>query len=291
MKLSPERYVIITPVRDEEAHITTTIESVCAQTILPFRWIIVDDGSKDNTRKLVREYANKYAWIQLIRRENRGFRKPGVGVMEAFYDGFNSLDFSEWNFIVKLDGDLSFAPDYFERCFEQFKNSPDLGIAGGMIYNVNNGSLQVENHPIFHVRGATKIYKRRCWDAIGGLYIVTGWDTLDEIKANMLGWKTQTFLDLKVVHYRYTGAADGQWKTGVKYGKANYISGYHPLFMFLKCIRRTFQKPYVIGSAALAYGFASGYLLNISQVDDKKLIEYLRREQMKKLTFRNSIWK
>lgn len=284
-------YVIITPVRDEEQHIEHTIKSVIAQTITPAEWIIVNDGSTDSTGRIINEYAKKYSWIHTIHRGDRGFRKAGGGVIDAFYDGYNAKKTEKLDYIVKLDGDLSFDTDYFERCFEHFQNMTEIGIGGGAIFNIVSGVLKSEKHPIFHVRGATKIYKKECWDAIGGLLQVSGWDTIDEVKANMLGWKTRTFPDLKIVHYRETGAADGQWKSGVKYGRANYISGYHPLFMFLKCIKRIVQRPYVIGSVALAYGFASGYLKRVPRVDDKKMIEYLRKEQMKKLTLRDSIWK
>lgn len=286
-----ETYIIITPVRDEEKYLEKTIQSVASQTIKPIEWIIINDGSTDNTGMIVDECAKKYSWIHAIHRSNRGFRKAGGGVVDAFYDGYNSKKTGEWDYIVKLDGDLSFDDDYFERCLEYFRQSPEIGIGGGLIYNIVNGVLEIEKHPIFHVRGATKIYKKGCWDAIGGLLHAPGWDTLDEVKANMKGWKTQTFSNLKVVHYRYTGAADGQWRSCIKYGRANYVSGYHPLFMFFKCIKRTFQKPYLVGSLGIAYGFVSGYLKNIPQIDDKKLVDYLRNQQLRKLTLRNSIWK
>ena len=284
-------YVIITPIRDEEAYIEKTIQSVISQTIRPQKWIIVDDGSTDNTGKIIDRYAEQHAWIQAIHRENRGFRSAGGGVVEAFYAGYNSLKEKNWNFIVKLDGDLSFDNDYFEKCFEHFQKTQNLGVGGGLIYNLVNGELIEEQIPLFHVRGATKIYKRECWDAIGGLLQAPGWDTLDEVKANMLGWKSQTFAELKVVHYRYTGAADGQWKTYIKYGRANYISGYHPLFMVFKCLKRVVEKPILMGSFGLFYGYVSGYFKGIPQVDDKALIAYLRKQQLNKMFLRETIWK
>lgn len=286
-----ERYVIITPVRDEEAFIEKTIQSVISQTILPMEWIIVNDGSTDGTRDIVDKYAKQHSWIRPVHRENRGFRSAGGGVIEAFYAGYKSIKVKDWDYIVKLDGDLSFEDDYFAKSFEHFKTLGNVGIGGGLIYNLVSGGLRKERSPLFHVRGATKIYKKDCWEAIGGLMQAPGWDTLDEVKANMIGWNTQTFTDLRVIHYRYTGAADGQWRTCVKYGRANYISGYHPLFMFLKCIIRSFHKPYLIGAVGLAYGFASGYIKKIPQINDKQLIAYLRKQQLNKLTLRASIWK
>lgn len=285
------KYVIISPVRDEGIYIEKTIYSVINQTITPVEWVIVDDGSSDNTGKIIDEYARRYQWIHTLHRENRGFRKAGGGVIEAFYDGYNALLATNWDFIVKLDGDLTFEKDYFEKCYSYFSNIKNLGIGGGMIYHIVEGGLQLEENPIFHVRGATKIYKKECWDVIGGLIKAPGWDTLDEVKANMEGWHTQSFIDIKVIHHRYTGAADGSWKNWVKNGIANYISGYHPLFMFSKCLKRIFKKPYILGSAGLFYGFMMGYLKNIPQIDDKDLIKYLRRQQLNRLILKDSIWK
>jgi len=284
------RYIIIMPVRDEEEYIEKTIQSVINQTIKPIEWVIVNDGSTDNTGEIIDKYAEQYHWIHAVHRRNRGFRKPAGGVIEAFYDGYNSLKSKDWDFIVKLDGDLSFENNYFERCFEEFKKKLKLGIGGGMIYHDMNGHLKLGTHPLFHVRGATKIYKKECWDAIGGLIKAPGWDTLDEVKANMLGWQTQSFQKLGAIHHRYTGSADGTWRNVVKYGMANYISGYHPLFMLFKCFKRIMQKPYVLGSVGLFYGFLSGYIQRVHQVDDRELINYLRNQQLRRLLLKSSIW-
>jgi poly-beta-1,6-N-acetyl-D-glucosamine synthase len=285
------QYIIITPARDEEKHIELTLKSVIAQSVLPSEWIVVNDGSKDNTGSIIDDYAKRYPWIHAVHRSDRGCRKAGGGVVEAFYDGYVKVVGKAWCYIVKLDGDLSFDETYFQNCFEEFQRNPRLGIAGGMVYHSVNGGLQLEENPLFHVRGATKIYKRECWDAIGELIRAPGWDTLDEVKASMLGWETRSFPDLKVIHHRFTGAADGAWRNWVKNGTANYISGYHPLFMFLKCIKRAFQRPYLVGALALAWGFVGGYLKGIPQIGDRRLINYLRKQQIRKLMLMDSIWK
>ena len=285
------KYVVITPVRDEEHHIEKTIRSMTAQSVLPEVWIIVDDGSTDRTGSIIDEYSNQYSWIQTVHRANRGYRNAGGGVVEAFYEGYNTLTNKEWEFIVKLDGDLSFDSDYFEQAFQHFADHPNLGIAGGEIYHLINGHPKIEKNPSFHVRGATKIYRRACWNAVGGLVKAPGWDTLDEVKANMLGWETRSFEDLKVIHHRLTGSADGKWRGWVKDGRSDYISGYHPLFMMLKCIRRIFKKPILISALGLFYGFVSGYFKSIPQVGDRALINYLRKQQMNRILMKHSIWK
>jgi glycosyltransferase involved in cell wall biosynthesis len=284
------KYVVITAVRDEEEHLRQTIECMLGQTIPPIEWIIVNDGSTDNTPKIIDEYAEKFDWIRAVHRGNRGFRKPGGGVVEAFNDGYSAIRSKDWEFIAKFDGDLSFESDYFEQCFQRFREDRKLGVAGGTICYVSGNHTQIEQAPPFHVRGATKIYRKACWEGIGGLWPAPGWDTIDEIKANAQGWSTRSFNDLLLVHHRPTGEADGRWQALVKYGRANYICGYDPVFMVAKCLRRVVQKPRLVGSAVLMYGYISGYVMRVPQLDDPIAVAYLRRQQWNKLTGRHSIW-
>ena len=285
------RYVIVTPVRDEEEHLEATIASVLSQTMRPVEWVIVDDGSTDRTGEIIDLHAAQSPWIRAVHRTNRGFRKAGGGVMEAFYDGYNALMCADWEFIVKLDGDLSFSPEYFEKCFEHFEERPSLGIGGGEIYHELGGRLKVESHPKFHVRGATKIYRRACWEAIGGLWRASGWDTIDEVKANMLGWNTETFEDLRLIHHRLTGSADGLLRDRVKYGLVCFTCGYHPLFVLARCLYRLVRKPYIIGSLAMLFGFLKGYFTHMPRVNDKSLIRYVRTQQLRRLFGLNTVWR
>lgn len=286
-----KRYVIITPVRDEEKFVEATIRSVTCQTNPPSEWVIVDDGSTDSTGEILDRHAAQFPWIRVVHRPNRGYRKSGGGVMEAFYAGYNALRCDDWEFIVKLDGDLTFSPDYFEKCFEHFSRQPELGIGGGEIYHSLGGELKLEANPRFHVRGATKIYRRSCWEGIGGLWMAPGWDTIDEVKANMIGWKTYSFSELSLLHHRFTGSAEGLLRDRVKHGLACYVSGYHPLFVAAKCVSRLPQKPYLIGAAAIFYGFVKGYLTRTLQVSDHRMIDYLRNQQLRRLVGLETIWK
>lgn len=285
------KYVIITPVRDEEEYIHHTVESVVAQTIQPTEWVIVDDGSTDNTGRIIDQYSSKFSWIRTVHRSNRGFRQAGSGVVAAFYDGYNSVQTKEWDFLVKLDGDLTFSSDYFQRCFEHFTREPRLGIGGGEIYHRLGGKLKLEGGPRFHVRGATKIYRRACWEAIGGLFTAPGWDTIDEVKANMLGWNTNSFPELHLIHHRFTGSADGVLRDRVKYGSVCFICGYHPLFVLARCGYRLFRKPYVLGSLAILYGFLKSYFIHTPQVNDEPMIRYLRKQQLRRLCGMQTIWR
>lgn len=262
------------------------------QTLRPWRWFIVNDGSTDATAELIDAAAREHSWIIPVHRPDRGFRQQGGGVIQAFYAAYEQIGDEPWDFLVKFDADLSFASDYFARCFEKFEIDPKMGIGGGMISHPINGVLVCESpgDPTFHVRGATKIYRRECWEAIRGLLQAPGWDTIDELKANQLGWTTYSFTDIPIQHHRMTGTVDGTWKNFVKFGLANYITGYHPLFMTIKCLKRCVMRPYIVGAIGLWWGFCRGYLKRIDQVDDPALIRYVRQQQLNKLFGKPSLW-
>jgi biofilm PGA synthesis N-glycosyltransferase PgaC len=285
------KYVVVTPVRDEEQFLPLTIQSIVSQTVRPAEWIIVDDGSKDRTAEIADQAALEHPWIRVVHSKDRGYRKWGAGIIEAFYAGFQVLQCQDWEFMSKLDGDLSFPPEYFEKAFERFETDSKLGIGGGVLYHIDNGVKQIERHPLFHVRGGCKIYRRDCWDRMGGLWVGPGSDTLDEVKANMLGWQSRSFPELEINHHRWTGAAYGRWGGIIKNGKTDYVSGYHPLFFFAKLLFRLFQPPYVVGSIALLYGYLAAYFGKLPRVDDERLIQYLRQQQIAKLIGKESIWK
>lgn len=291
MKTNGIPYVVVTPVRDEETYLLRTIESMVRQTILPKEWIIVDDGSKDSTPAIITEASSRYSWIKGVSRQDRGYRKWGAGIIEAFYAGYDALTFHDWDFMSKLDGDLSFEPDYFESCFREFREKPTLGIGGGVLYHDENGKLVLEKNPEFHVRGGVKIYRRACWDALGGLWIGPGSDTVDEVKANMLGWTTMSFADIHMIHHRITGASWGRWGGIAKSGTIDYVTGYHPLFVLAKYMFHLPRKPIVMGSLARTYGYCSAAVQRIPRVDDPELIQYLRNQQLARLFGGKTIWK
>ena len=283
--------MVITPVRDEEQFLPVSIESMVNQSIQPREWIIVNDGSKDRTGEIAEEAARKHKWIRVVHRRDRGYRKWGAGIIEAFYEGFHALRCQDWEFMSKLDGDLSFETDYFESTLRKFRDNPTLGIGGGTLYHFENGEKVIERTPTFHVRGGAKIFRRACWDQIGGLWVGPGSDTVDEVKANMLKWNTMSFSDLEMHHHRPTGASFGSWGGLVKDGTIDYVYGSHPLFLLAKSGVRLFRPPYFVGSFALLYGYVTAYLKRIPQVDDLELIRYLRSQQLARLLGRETIWK
>jgi glycosyltransferase involved in cell wall biosynthesis len=276
------RYVVISPVKNEAQYIGLTIDSMIHQNIRPLAWVIVNDGSQDDTEAIVSKYARQFAWIHLVNRTGSATRKRGRGVVEAFYAGFETVA-ENWEFVVKLDGDVSFDPDYFESLLREFAADPLLGIAGGALYEKPYGETWVLNTVEDHVRGATKVYRRACFDAIGGLTPSMGWDGIDEWKALSMGWKVHSFLNLKFMHYRFTGAATGYLKSFYEQGYGAYRMGYHPLYITARGLRRMGDRPYVTGGLAMIWAYLVAWLRREEMLAGPDVVRYIRRTQLKKL--------
>jgi poly-beta-1,6-N-acetyl-D-glucosamine synthase len=279
-----DRYVVITPAKNEAKFISFTINSIIQQTIKPIKWIIVDDGSTDNTYELVKQSIHDYKWIKIVKNYSHDKRAPGGKVVNAFNFGL-SLITEEFNYIVKLDADLKFDNDYFENLIKQFQINPKLGICGGYCINsLKNGSQKIDNTPEYHVRGATKMYKKRCFDDIGGLMPIFGWDGIDEMKAMKLGWQTRSFRDIQIFHLRPTGQETGTIRYAWRRGVLNYYMGYNPIYLILSSLNNFRNKPYIIFGLTLFAGYFYSMLTNGEQLNDKDLIKFIKNFQIKRIS-------
>lgn len=281
------KYVIITPVKNEEQFIGKTINSVRRQTILPLEWVIINDGSTDSTEKIISGYVAKFPWIKLLSMAHRK-RKRGGHIVHLFKSGFDSLISTDYEYIVKLDGDIEFGSEFFERAFNYFSSVPNLGISSGFSsIKVNNRWIE-EKSVKDHTLGATKIYKKECFDDIGGLLEAMGWDGIDEIKARMLGWKAKPVPALFFKHLRREGKATGLFTSGLERGKGSYYMGYHPAYLIARSIRRMFQYPPFIDGTGILLGYFSALLRGEERLNDVELINFIRKNQLRKLFFLKS---
>ena len=236
------KYVIITPANNEEKYIEKTINSVCCQTFKPEEWIIVDDGSVDNTSKVVEKYTGIYDWIKLVKKMNlKEKRSGGVKVVRAFEAGLDKLSKKDYDFIVKLDADLTLPNHYFETIAKEFQRNERIGICGGVCVMEDEGKILEEKAAEYHIRGAIKAYRKECLKEIGGLTHAYAWDVIDEYLAMYYGWEIKRINDLKVIHHRETGKETGQFLLSLKMGNFCYKIGYDPFLTFLRSLRRTFD--------------------------------------------------
>ena len=276
------KHVVLTPVRNEEEFLSKSIISMLNQTCKPDLWIIVDDSSDDSSMEIAREKTNNFPWIKIIHSEIPGKRRRGERVARLVNLALGKVDL-EWNFLSKIDADIVLPPDYFEKIFSKFQENERLGIASGLCYTENSfGRFQEKVSPD-HTRGALKTYSKRCFRDIGGIKIVNGWDGIDNIEAQMAGWETKNFPDIKSLHLRRTGTAGGRLYSCYENGKTAYFMGYHPLFMFLRSSHRMFSFPHIVGGVWMFIGYFISYLKNLPTYDNHEVVKYLRDRQLSRI--------
>jgi biofilm PGA synthesis N-glycosyltransferase PgaC len=285
------RYLAITPARDEERLLPGLIRSMAAQKYQPTRWIIIDDGSADSTPEIVDQAAARYPWIEVHHLERNRPRAPGG---ESVVPRFLSPEaLVQYEFILRLDADLTFEPDFMELLLAEFDQDPALGIAGPVLHEERQGRWREICVPAFHTRGAAKAYSRQCFAAIGGLDAGLGWDTVDEARAMMLGFRTRSFRHIRAYHLRPQGAAGGVWSARLAAGRAAYLVGYSPLFMTSRAVRNFIGWPPVLGGVLMLAGFVEGYLRRWPRAASASpdLVRFLRRQQVRRLFLLESVWR
>ena len=278
------RYCLITPCRDESAYARRTIESVARQTLPPALWVIVDDGSRDETAAIVEQYAETLPCLRLVRRADRGRRKVGAGVIEAFNVGYASIDPEDFDYICKLDLDLDLPPGYFEGLVQRMEAEPRLGTTSGKPWftNPRTGALEPEVCGDEMSVGMTKFYRRSCFIEIGGFVEQVMWDGIDCHRARMLGWLAESVDDqsLRFVHLRPQGASQqGMWTGRTRAGFGQYFMGTAPLYHFASAVYRMFDHPRFIGSMAMLWGYWSSAARRLPRYDDPVFRSFLRRYQ------------
>lgn len=271
------RYAIIMPVRNEECFIGDTVESILAQAILPKKWIIVDDGSTDGTARIVDEYARRCDFINVVHLPARAIRKAGGE--DAVAHALSHVDLSHYEFLARFDADITLQSDYIGKILEEFARDPRLGIAGGGLYVQNDGGLELERVPEYHVRGALKMYRRECFEQIGGLCAGIGWDTIDEVNAWIKGWKTKSFFQYKVIHCRPTGTGIGASRLQWERGRAEYFTWSWPPFVAGKAVKIGLVNLSVVQPLCYMAGFMSCYLRSLGRIPDTEFVRARRSQQ------------
>ena len=279
-------YVLITPCRNEARLIEETIKSVVAQTVLPLKWVIVNDGSTDATGEILARYAAKHSWIEVVNRPARKERHFAAKV-EAFNAGQERVKHLSYEIIGNLDADVSLDADHFEFLLSKFNQEERLGVAGTVFrepsgYNSGTDSFEGQTY----VSGQCQIFRRPCFEEIGG-YVPSragGIDWMAVTTARMIGWKTRSFREKSFLHHRPLGTAEcGPIASAFAYGKKDYILGSHPLWHAFRCVYRMTKQPYVMGGIALFAGYVNGFLSRAERPVSQELIRFNRREQMLKL--------
>ncbi|MEE8408370.1 MAG: glycosyltransferase family A protein [Myxococcota bacterium] len=283
MNSALRRHVVVTPAHNEEQLLPRLCESMVRQTAQPSQWIVVDDHSTDCTAEIVEGYSERYPWISRVAGALPEKRELGSKVARLFLQGLATAR-GDWSFCSKIDADLTLPLDYFEQILNRFAANSRLGIAGGGCYEERNEEMWYEPVPIDHVRGALKTYRRQCYEAIGGVRPIHGWDGVDALTAQITGWETRSFPEVKVLHHRSSGSARGLLEGRFKAGEFAHFMGYHPIFMALRCGRRLLvDRPPLLAGAAMGAGFFWATIRGKPVFSERDVVRYLRGKQLRRL--------
>jgi biofilm PGA synthesis N-glycosyltransferase PgaC len=280
------RYVLISPCRDEAAYMRETLESVIAQSLRPAKWVIVDDGSTDETPRILAEYARRHDWIEIVTLGDRGRRSVGPGVVEAFYAGYRTINPDDYEYLCKLDLDLRLPPRYFEILVARMAADRRIATCSGKAYVEERGKLVPERHGDDTSLGMTKFYRVSCFKAIGGFVREVMWDGIDCHQCRMKGWIACSWdePELRFVHLRPMGSSQQSIYVGrMRHGAGQYFMGTGFLYMAASAASRMNQRPYVLGSAAMLWGWLASALQRKPRLADPEFRSALRAYQRRVL--------
>ena len=269
----PPHIALITPMKNEEKYIEGMLRSILEQEVKPDLWVIVDDGSTDGTPEILQRYCLKAPFIQVVQLPQRSVRRPGGE--GAIASGMERISVPDFDFIARFDADLLFERSYFARILSEFARDDRLGIAGGGLYVEQDRKPVLERAPGYHVRGALKMYRRECFEQLGGLGTEIGWDTIDEVMAWSFGWKTRSFPEIAVIHRRPTGSGLNAARVFHERGRAEYLTWSHPVFAGLKTVGMAARSP------VNAWNFAGGMIASYRRRDARIQAPAFRRARRK----------
>ena len=283
----PRSYVLISPCRDEAEFMRRTLDSVVAQSEPPTLWVIVDDGSTDETPAILADYARRHDWIRVVQKIDRGHRAVGPGVIDAFYEGLAAIDLDAYEYLCKLDLDLELPPGYFAGLMDRMEADPRLGSCSGKAYFRNaRGRLVSEGIADDMSLGMTKFYRTACFQDIGGFVREVMWDGIDCHKSRQLGWRAVSWdePDLRFVHLRPMGSSQTSiWTGRRRHGSGQYYMGTDPLFMLASAVNKMRQKPYVLGGLAMLQGYLGAAGRRAPRHGDADLRRFIRAYQRRAL--------
>jgi poly-beta-1,6-N-acetyl-D-glucosamine synthase len=278
------KYVLITPARNEEENIERAMDSVCSQTFLPDRWVIVSDGSTDRTDEIVKKRISKYQWIELLRMPEHSDRQFAAKVY-CFNTGYEKLKGIDFDVVGNLDADISFDKEYFAFLLNKFYKDPLLGVAGTPF--VEDGShYDYRFTNIEHVSGACQLFRRKCFEEIGGYVPIIGGgiDWVAVTTARMKGWKTRTYLEKTCLHHRKMGTGNtSSTMTWFRQGKKDHFLGNHFFWEIFRILYQMTRKPYIIGGIFLFIGYSFGAIKRVERPISSELLNFIRSEQMQRL--------
>ena len=268
-------YALVTPTRNDAANLGRLGACLAAQTVLPTEWIIVENGSSDDTAAVADSLALQLPWARALHTPGERVAVRSVPIVHAFNAGLRELR-CDSDIVVKLDSDVTMASDYFARLLAAFSSEPSLGMTSGICHEKTNDGWE----PLYGTRsfvwGACRAYRRACLADVLPLEEHEGWDDIDALKARLRGWKVGSINDLPLRHHRTTGTRDGTIRNWTSQGETAHYLGYRPTYLVLRALYRAWRQPRRL---AMIWGFVHATAAGWSQCPDAEVRAFMRREQ------------
>jgi biofilm PGA synthesis N-glycosyltransferase PgaC len=278
------RLALVVMILNEEEHLPTFLDSLAAQTRLPDRAVLVDDGSTDRSADVAADFARRHEWAKVVRRPARPperDRLASASVWASFQSAVETLSADyEFDVVAKVDADLRLTPRLLEEVEARFVADPALGLTGPYLSEVDaGGARQRLRWRPEHVGGATKFYRRECYADVFPLASLLNFDMVDEVKARSRGWRTASFeaVDGDPIHLRPHGTYDGALRGFRRWGRAEYVSGSHPLSVLYVGLQRLRAHPPVLGSLNYFGAWAAAAARRVPRFDAE--VRALRRRE------------
>jgi glycosyltransferase involved in cell wall biosynthesis len=283
-----ERILLISPVRNEEEHIEAVARGLLEQHRRPDLWLVVDDDSSDATPAILDRLAREIPFLKVVRTppgftRDTGDRNAAGGPDRAFNFGIEAADWHSFDYLGKLDGDVALPPDYLEGMLARFRADPSLGVAGGAVIEPGPSGWREMRTPADHATPQARIYRRDCFEDIGGMPARMGADVITTMYAKMRGYRTQTFSELPFRHLRPMATADGVRQGRMRQGTYQYLVHYHPLWILLRAFLVSVRfRPLGLSGWWFLLGYLKAVLGPDSPVDDPELRAFVREDQRRR---------
>jgi poly-beta-1,6-N-acetyl-D-glucosamine synthase len=276
-----ERLLVVSPVYNEGGHIDRTARAVAAQERPPDRWVIVDDGSRDDTLAIAQRWARELPFLTVMSAGDAAEGPDRLALARearAFNLGIEAAGWRDFTHVGKLDGDVELPPHWFATLLARFRDEPELGLAGGRLEEPSPRGWEQIPIPDSHIHGAVKLYRRECLEAIGGIVERLAWDTIDETYARMRGYSTHSLPELVARHHRHWGSADGRLRGRARHGECAWVLHQSAPWALLRSLKLARVPPAGLSGAAFAYGYARAAVRRTPRVDDVQFRRFVRRE-------------
>ena len=285
------KYILITAAYNEEKYIRGTIESVINQKRPPEQWVIVNDGSTDETEKIIKEYLDDFKPLTLVKINNKEKKESNLGkvsrhVVACVKDALTHITVNDYQLIGILDSDITFGADYYDAIINKFSENNKLGLGGGFVYNVDGKKKMpfYENREL--VSGAIQLFRKECWNEIKGLYPGGHHDYFAIISCKMYGWEVKSFPDpeLEVYHHKHASVPGrSQIKAKFHLGCMDYVCGELFFYSLIRALSMIIQKPLLIGSFVRIAGYLYSAILRTPQQVPQSVKKYIKKEQNRKI--------